>query len=558
MTFFFILVLYFIITVDNPINFWGVSMDGPTFSLGHALNLLHFFDGRVVGNPEVVQPGVWYQIICFIILFFSAIFHNGDIFEEVLKDPEFFWIFLQASPILITLVSYYLFNKLFFKNINSSMFNVSKSSNLGILTSISCFSLLLLNKNFYRYNIWELFNETFSFLVILIYYYFFKLYLEKNNKTVKSTEANHLQYTFFLGMAGCFIYFQKLPYLAFPFATGLFIFIINYSSGISKKEWLIKSLKDSIYHVIGFFTFLLIIGLLFFGVAGLKEMLGTHLTMLLRDGYYRGGGNNIIDPNIFISGLLSFWNDYKTFWIFLMSIISSVIAIYILSLRFKKITIYKDFLFQHASENFNFIKLSYLILVTILLIIGISKHYIPYYTLTVTAVFPLIFMEISKIRGFFIVNLILLPILVFIGFENAFLQREIRKIESNNAIESQLDEKEILSYGIPENTYNVWFYRTTTATGYRMTIIQFSSLYHMQDKFLKINGPNIEGSPWNEKVYFEGGGKLLKNIPYNFIIMDKRTRDYIKKVKIHEWLFDKSSFKETNLRRLVYFSKIKK
>ena len=54
--------VFWVVVGENPMGFWHVAMDGPTFSLGHALNFLHYFDGRHVGNPEVVQPGVWYRL----------------------------------------------------------------------------------------------------------------------------------------------------------------------------------------------------------------------------------------------------------------------------------------------------------------------------------------------------------------------------------------------------------------------------------------------------------------------------------------------------------------
>ena len=64
--------------------------------------------------------------------------------------------------------------------------------------------------------------------------------------------------------------------------------------------------------------------------------------------------------------------------------------------------------------------------------------------------------------------------------------------ESQTGIASTMDEQVILEDPVPEGAVNVWFYRTQAATGYRMTLIQFSSLYSKQQKFLEINGPNIE------------------------------------------------------------------
>ena len=61
------------------------------FSLGHALNFLHYFDGRHVGNPEVVQPGVWYQLVCWAVLLISfGLFGREDIFTEVVTNPDSF------------------------------------------------------------------------------------------------------------------------------------------------------------------------------------------------------------------------------------------------------------------------------------------------------------------------------------------------------------------------------------------------------------------------------------------------------------------------------------
>ena len=126
--------------------------------------------------------------------------------------------------------------------------------------------------------------------------------------------------------------------------------------------------------------------------------------------------------------------------------------------------------------------------------------------------------------------------------------------ESQTGIASTMDEQVILEDPVPEGAVNVWFYRTQAATGYRMTLIQFSSLYSKQQKFLEINGPNIEGSPWNDTVYYEQKVQKLKQINFHKIVMDKRTRDYIENVKIHEWLFG-PQINQVELNQLVYFER---
>ena len=293
--------------------------------------------------------------------------------------------------------------------------------------------------------------------------------------------------------------------------------------------------------IVGFVVFFLVVGLPFFGV-GIQEMLDTHIMMLVRDGHYRGGSNNFINPDIFWNGIRGLYAQFTPFLTIVIGILTVIGLKSILKGDLKA--------FRFSEE---IAVLLFLVLSVVLLSVGIAKHYVPYYSLSISAVFPFLTLYLLRRAG----RLVALCVLAFVTItasEHAMNARDGRMAESQTGIASTMDEQVILEDPVPEGAVNVWFYRTQAATGYRMTLIQFSSLYSKQQKFLEINGPNIEGSPWNDTVYYEQKVQKLKQINFHKIVMDKRTRDYIENVKIHEWLFG-PQINQVELNQLVYFER---
>ena len=117
-----------------------------------------------------------------------GLFGREDIFTEVVTNPDSFWLILEVTPVVLTFIFFLLFIKLFAGKdkligeqkvpISSDLanLNINKFSYLFVLVS---FTTLALNPNFFRYNIWELFNETFSFGVVFLYFWQFRTVLRK-------------------------------------------------------------------------------------------------------------------------------------------------------------------------------------------------------------------------------------------------------------------------------------------------------------------------------------------------------------------------------------------
>ena len=544
----FLFFLFWLVVGNNPIGFWHVAMDGPTFSLGHALNLLGYGDFRVVGNPEVAQPGVWYQIVSYLIAIVSSSLYEGDLFNSLIEDPSKFWIFLEFSPILLTVASlivyfHYVHWRTTYASVPAQIVQPRRA--LGRTAALASFLLLTVNPNFFRYNMWELFNESFAFLTVLVFVVVFDrvLYtihgqgldkLKANAETAKLIGTKDILAVPFLllGMSSCAVYFQKLPYLALPIAA----FITTVLIFKSNPKLLIRSL---VYQLTGFLIVAICVGLPFFGKAGFHEMVDTHFTMLMRDGYYRGGENKIINPDIFKYGLLSIFNQFKHFiYIGLSCVVGTVIRL--------RLTRGAKLVFDKRDQYF----LVFTLLSTIIMCVGIAKHFQPYYTLSISALFPFLLLPFLQRTRF--VSLVLVATLAFLALPNAMNERKGRAEEAAIGQKATRDEQKILELGLDKEEFNVWFYRVVAATGYRMTLIQFSSLYHLQEKFLKINGPNIEGSPWNSFVFVNGKQENLQDVKWKRIVMDKRTRDYIKTMPHHSWLFS-DEIEQVDLEQLMYF-----
>ena len=174
------------------------------------------------------------------------------------------------------------------------------------------------------------------------------------------------------GAAGCAVYFQKLPYIALPVASTLIMsFVLRHHLG--------KLVRAIAFKAVGFLCLFFVVGLPFFGISGIIELLDTHLMMLVRDGRYRTGANNIINPAIFFTGLSKLFELFQPF-LFLIGAITIGVMVQA-RIKGHELTATRPLL-QY--------QIAFACLSIFLLTLGIAKHFISYYSLSISAVFPIL------------------------------------------------------------------------------------------------------------------------------------------------------------------------
>ena len=62
--------LWYALVFTAPISLWGVPLDPPVMSLAQAVNIdfwLREHGPRALSQAQYYQPGVWYQMICYLL-----------------------------------------------------------------------------------------------------------------------------------------------------------------------------------------------------------------------------------------------------------------------------------------------------------------------------------------------------------------------------------------------------------------------------------------------------------------------------------------------------------
>ena len=278
--------LWKILFFDIPIDFWGIGLDSPVMSLSHALNIDYWLSSgteRVVSQPQTYHPGFFYQFISYFALkinFFNSDTIFYDRLDQMLIDPSSYWKIIQCIPLIFTILSFFIIYKYFIKS----------SWYILLIAFLSVFTL----NSFYRFALYDLFNESFIFFFTTLFFIYLNYYF--NN--FKSTRRFSVSQTFCLGLISSFLYLNKMNYVLLVLPVFLVYFIEFIQSKDKKMILHFISLLTSIIFFIVFFSFIL-----FDGFQGVQTMLHHHSNLIIFSGHYGGGERNIIDLSKFISSL---------------------------------------------------------------------------------------------------------------------------------------------------------------------------------------------------------------------------------------------------------------
>lgn len=509
------------IVVGMPINFWGIALDSPVMALSHAINLDHWFltGERVVKTPQTVHPGLFYQLISWVVYRLTAP-SNGmaseALFDAVVRDPSAFWTVIQLVPLTSTLIAV------------AVLWIVGLRHSLAV--SVVAVAVYFTATATLRFGIWDLFNESFALLIGVMFFM-------AARPAFSQAEARPGRAMIIFGLAASLVYMVKMNFFVWSLAV---LPALAVAAMIGRISW-----KQAIFRITVFYITaiggVLVLGYLLLGKPGLKHMLELHFSFLMGAGHYGSGPRTIISLEEMYAALVNFWNNerYLAYTIGLVFLVSLGVCVFNIRNR--------SWLQENLPEGVFLIGAMGLVFVALL------KHYQPYYVVSISAVLPFLALWLARSSPRWIV-LLLVPF-IYLGVANS-IRTELadRANQVVYAEESEDDAKAIRSMQIADGYGRFWVYRVIVPEFQRNFIVEFSSLWGLlQPRIVALQGPEYQFSPWNEWTLYQGKWIRLTEAPWQYLVLDKEGMKWLNP-GVHSWLKD-PSLKKIELKRLLVVEK---
>lgn len=501
---FLLVVMWAYLRFFHPITFWGVGEDGPIMSLAEAVNLDFWFSekgSRGISQAQFYQPGMYYQLTSWVAYRLSSApvfgFDHIELFKKTMVEPHGYWQITQVIPLLISFVT-----------LGLLWMRVRKET---LLTLIACITIYFAAVPAMRYGVWMLFNESFSFLFAVVFF-------TSCHRLFLSGPILPWKKIFVCGLLGGLLYLHKMNYVVWALALLPAIYVSGWLNRMALRRMFGRM---AVY----FLTIVLTVqafGRLFLGSHGFHQMIDGHKAIFMGSGIYGNGDRSVVKASVVIENLKGFWvSDPFTLILVLILIGISFFAVY----QNRK---NRDWLRVHAPEGVLLIGAAGLMSLALL------KHFQPYYTVSVAALFPLIVLWLANAGQKRALPWLLPLIVLGIGL-GIQIELKTRKLELVAEARSLSDETATLAMKLDPGGLRYWMYRIVSPSFQRLFLVDFSGLPKLIDLVSSGYGEQRLISPWLDVVLLDGKYQKISETPWQYIVVGKSTLALYVDKKMHLW-----------------------
>ena len=516
------------IVVKRPIDFWGIPWDSPIMSLSHAINIDFWLIGgekRELGTPQLIHPGLIYQVISWVLYRLTSGDITGsplELFQHALIDPSNYWGALQYVPLFLSILSIAL------------IWQVSRQNNVIIF--LAAIASYFIASPTARFGVYDFFNESSSLLMASVFFIAANHYF----KRTQTLAREHVGKTVLFGFIGSLMYMHKMNYVIWALSAVSGFIVLALLDRSNRKVVVVNLL----IYLGSLVAFIVILSALLFGdVHGVIRMLKLHVGLIAHSGVYWAGPRDVFSVDTMVNAfrtLLAYHTLFVYFGLVSLALISGTI--------FRK---------RKDAEWLKKYLPAAAVLTTALLImtLAILKHLVPYYIVSIAAIYPFILLWLanSEMKRPLIIAapLILIAAFSFFGPSNIF-DAELRNREGEMAYAKEtLEDVEKIKSEFPLGEKNrFWMYRIIAPEFQRIFIVEFTSRQDLYGPLHQLQGNEYQFSPWHGNVYYDGSwSHQLKDVPWKYLVADTSGLSSVNRA-VHEWL-DDPSFKKVKYKRLT-------
>ncbi|PJD94146.1 MAG: hypothetical protein CK424_00915 [Legionella sp.] len=513
---------WYYFALAHSIEIWTKASDAPLMGFAQAVNIdfwLRTSGVRALSQALYYQPGLPFQFACWILYrlaYFGQTASPIALFKLSIQNPAPFWMGMQITALLLSLLSCFLIWK--------------KAIQYGVVTAIAATLVFYCSISASRFGFSELFNESFTLLFAVIYFFTALSFL-------KAEESRRWRWLIASGIVAGFLYLHKMNYVVWGFALLPAIFTLTVLNQITWKK---ATCYGAAYLAI-LVAVIIVFGHILLGSIGFEHMIHAHKEIFMSSGIYGNGPKTIVNLSAMIfNASLIFRGEERH--LFLLTGLFLILGFVYFLINLRR----REWLINNLPE------LVLLTAATVGTTLSLIKHYQPHYTVSVAALLPfwILWLARNRYKAWIFISI---PIILTGMYLGATSHMTVRAQDLLRQTRMQADEKIVLAMPMEPGQIRFWFYRYTAPIYQRLFILDFSGLNKLQYVVNEIQGLQYSASPYHTGKHSDSGFTNVKDTPWRYFVLHKN--DNWINWKEYAWL-KSPMVKRTELRETVVYENL--
>jgi hypothetical protein len=513
--------LHLLIRLQMPFTFWYKDADPPVMSLAEAVNIDYWLargGSRPVSEAQVYQPAIPFQVLSWLMYRLSARdwrMSVEELFGSTLSDPHAFWWEFQTLPLLLSVLAIIL---VFWR-----------ARRLDLLTGWTASAIYFSGAAALNYGVIQFFNESLSLLFAMLFFSLATAILRDVNQSIWRVVI--------CGGVGAILYVHKMNYVVWAIAllpafwAQTWLKIEQHEQ--SKVQAIAGEIKRDLVFLFTLFAGVKLIGSVVLGKSGFQRMLHAHRDLIMGSGIHGAGSKTIVSLSVMLKSVLKLLTDDPITAVLILLLL--ILPAIIVARKWRNLPWLKQFLPTGAL----------LWVAMAMMTLAIIKHYVDYYLVAVTAIFPLMLIWIreSGAPKWIVAGIAAVALAGFL-----FNSRQVFKLfHAEYQVAQMLAIDEATIRRLPDDGRpRLLTYQLVVPLFQRLFLVQFSGMPELEKMVDEVQGNYDFFSPWSST--------LPSN--WHYLVVQKRSLKFLDRTT-HSILFDTSAVRRTELQQMILFENLR-